>query len=80
MKPNLCKLSSQSGQATVEYLVIAIGVLIAVATLDVAGRAYCINGFRGNLTADACRSLPSLFESLLRRTVEDMTFLINLPF
>lgn len=76
MRSHTCK----SGQATVEYLVIAVGVIIALAALEVGGRLYCINGMKGKLDNLKCESLPSLFHGVMQKTVEDVTFLINLPF
>ena len=70
----------ESGQATVEYLVITIGVLIALAALSIGGKIYCINGFNGELSRDACDSLPGVFNGVMQKTIEDITFLINLPF
>lgn len=73
-------LRGQAGQATVEYIVVAVGVLIALVAFEIGGRLYCMNGFKGTLSPDSCSSLPSLFNALLQKTVEDVTFLINLPF
>lgn len=79
-KTNATNLRSKAGQATVEYLVIAIGVLIALVAFEISGRLYCMNGFKGTLSADSCESLPSIFNAVLQKTVEEVTFLINLPF
>jgi hypothetical protein len=74
------QLQARAGQAVVEYLVIATGVLIALGALSVGGEMYCLNGMGGKLSRDACENLPAVFHGVMQKTVQDVTFLINLPF
>ncbi len=68
------------GQASVEYLVVAAGVVIALVVLSVAGRNACLEGMALTPSAGGCQGLEAAVGSVLQQTVEDVTYLINLPF
>ncbi len=61
-------LRSKSGQATVEYLVVIVAVLIALAIIGFVLQPTASAGVGGAILAS------------LGATVEEVTFLINLPF
>lgn len=71
-------LLRQAGQATTEYIVIACGILVALAAIKFTAGAQCIKNHAGDLAA--CDSLVETVNSAFRASVEDVTYLINLPF
>lgn len=68
----------KSGQVASEYLVVAVGVLIAVFAVSAGAEYHCIKNGTGNL--ETCKSLTHSVGSAFKNSVEDITFLINLPF
>lgn len=68
----------QSGQVSTEIIAIIGGLLIAVGSLSFAAKKQCIKDMTGTL-AD-CDSLPSAVNAAFRRSIDEVTFLINLPF
>ena len=79
-KPNAKFRASESGQASVEYLVVAVSLLIAFAAISVAGQQACIDNMAGDLKTADCKNIGVAVGSALQKTVEEVTFLINLPF
>ncbi len=79
-KPIRNRLTAQRGQASVEYLVVVMGVLISVAVVSVASKRACIQNMGGDATTTACKDIPRAVSSALKKSVEEVTFLINLPF
>jgi len=74
----------EAGQASVEYLVVAVGMLIALVVLATIGGEQCIDTFGGE-TSDKlgsleCKDVTKSVGRALTATVEELTFLINLPF
>ncbi len=69
-----------SGQASVEYIVVATAILIALAVISTAGRQACVDNFAGDLRLADCQSIGTAMSLTLQQTVEDLTFLINMPF
>lgn len=70
----------ERGQASVEYLVVAMGVLISIAVVSVAGKRACIQSMGGTATEQNCKDIPRAVSSAFKKSVEEVTFLINLPF
>lgn len=81
MKKPILK-AGEAGQASIEYLVVAMGVLISIAVVSVASQRACVQNMGGDTaTAQAdCKDVPRAVGSALRKSVEEVTFLINLPF
>lgn len=73
-------MKSQAGQATVEYVLVAAAVLITLAAVSVGGRRYCVDNVAGDLGAQECKSIGGAMTAALRESVEEVTFLVNLPF
>jgi hypothetical protein len=81
MRPSLASLPvDQRGQASIEYLIVAMSVVIALVAISIAGRQHCVESFGGELGSADCDSIHSAVGAALTRTVEEVTFLINLPF
>ena len=72
-------LTRQRGQATVEYIVVAVGIVIAFALLSVGGQALCTNEMSGTLYSQDCQSLAGSVRAAMEKAVGEITFLINLP-
>ncbi len=78
------RLSREAGQASVEYLVVAVGVLIGLVVLTTVQGERCIDTFGGELIDKVatveCKDVGRSVGTALQATVEELTFLINLPF
>lgn len=74
------RLASQRGQAAVEYVVVAAAVLISIAVISYAGQRACIESIAGDTNATECKDIGRAVGSALKKSVEEVTFLINLPF
>lgn len=81
-KPVTDALKTRRGQASVEYLVVAMGVLISIAVVSFASQRSCIQNMGGDTDSAhaACKDIPRAVNAALRKSVEEVTFLINLPF
>ena len=71
---------SEAGQATVEWLGVAVALVVAFIVLTAAGQQACTRNLSSGVTAEEFRTLPQAFGVIFKRAVEDITFLINLPF
>jgi len=71
-------LKSQSGQATVEYLIVCTAIVVAGLVITVGAQSKCVTNIKGDLTN--CTSANEAVQSAFRKNIEDITFLINLPF
>jgi uncharacterized protein (UPF0333 family) len=75
-------LRGQRGQASVEYIVVAMAVLISIAVVSAVGQRACIQNMAGDTSAAAaeCKDIHRAVGASLKKSVEEVTFLINLPF
>jgi hypothetical protein len=73
-------MKRQAGQATVEYVFVAAAVLMTLVVVSAGGRAYCLQNLSGDRSATECKSLGRATTAALKQAVEEVTFLINLPF
>ncbi len=74
------KRRSESGQATVEYVAVAVALVVALMGLSAAGQQACTKNLSGGVTAADCKTLPGALGVVLKKSIEEITFLINLPF
>jgi hypothetical protein len=68
----------ERGQAAAEYIAIVGAVLIALGSLSAVAKHQCVKDMTGAL-AD-CETLPGAVSAAFRSSIEEITFLINLPF
>jgi hypothetical protein len=68
----------ESGQAAAEFIVVIGAVIVALGAISGAAKYQCIKNAAGDL--DKCDSLPNAISSAFKSSVEEITFLINMPF
>ena len=75
---SLQKFSGQRGQATSELLLLVIAITFAVVGIEQGARHYCIEYLAGELKE--CEGGLKAVSMAFTSAVEEVTFLINLPF
>jgi hypothetical protein len=73
-------LAKRRGQASVEYIVVATAVLISIAVVSLAGQRACVQNMAGDASASDCKDIGRAVAATLKKSVEEVTYLINLPF
>jgi hypothetical protein len=69
---------SQSGQAATEYLIIAVGVSLALTMLGFAVPWECESALTGKMAP--CKSVNHAMQEMFQNMVSDVTVLLNLPY
>ena len=63
-----------------EWLAVAVAVAVAFIVLTAAGQQACKSNLSAGTTAADCTTLPSALGVVFKRSIEEITVLINLPF
>ena len=74
----MSELRSRTGNTVTEYLLITSVIVAILGGISHVAGQKCIRNLSGEL--GECESLPELIEQSFQESVEDISFLINLPF